>query len=74
MVWANENATGLHGLHPIPVVLLGRAGGRLRRTGRLLELAAVTHKRLGTSVMNLMGIDAEGFGDAPACGPLPDLV
>jgi hypothetical protein len=72
IIWANENATGFHSLDNLPLVFLGRAAGRLTRTG-VVDQGPQTHYQLGTSVLNLMGVDAPGFGDAPTCGPLRGL-
>jgi hypothetical protein len=72
VVWANENGTGFHSMDNLPVVLFGRAGGRLRRSG-LVDAGTQSHRRLCTTVLNLMGIEAEGFGLEPACGPLAGL-
>jgi Protein of unknown function (DUF1552) len=73
LVWTNENANGSHGLEDIPVVLVGRAGGRLARTGRLVDEGPQLHQCLATSVLGLMGAPAPGFGDQPDCGPLAGL-
>ena len=73
VVWANENSNGVHGLGNLPVVLLGRAGGRLTRTG-VVDEGAQSHYQLCTSVLNLMGVAAGGYGDDPASGPLRGLV
>jgi hypothetical protein len=74
VVWGNELATGPHGLADIPVVLLGRAGGKLPAGGRLIDNGPQDHHRLGTSILGLMGTPAPGFGEAPACGPIVGLV
>jgi hypothetical protein len=73
VVWANENSNGVHGLTNLPIVLLGRAGGRLTRTG-LVDEGSQSHYQLCTSVLNLMGVPAGGYGDDPASGPLRGLV
>jgi hypothetical protein len=73
VVWSNENATGSHGLVNLPVVLVGRAGGRLAETGRVIDAGVVSNHRVATSVMRLMGVDVAGFGDRPDCGPVPGL-
>ena len=73
VVWGNENATGTHGLDGIPIVLVGRAGGRLAAGGRVVATGPVTQHHVATSVMRLMGADVAGFGDRPACGPVPGL-
>jgi hypothetical protein len=73
IVWGNEQATGTHGLDDIPVVFLGRAAGRLGRTGVLVDAGPQDYHRLGTSVLGLMGVPATGFGEQPRCGPLQGL-
>ena len=73
VVWANENSNGAHGLTDLPIVFLGRAGGRLSGSG-LVDAGPQSHYRLCTSVMNLMGVPAAGFGDSPDSGPLRGLV
>jgi hypothetical protein len=72
VIWANENSTGLHGMDNLPLVFLGRAGGKLTRSG-VIDKGVQTHYQLCTSVLNLMGVDAAGFGDDPASGPLRGL-
>jgi hypothetical protein len=65
VVWANENATGYHALdvtadppvQGIPVVFIGRAGGRLPRPGRVIDAGPQDHHRVGATVMQLMGYD-----------------
>ncbi|MES1204895.1 MAG: DUF1552 domain-containing protein [Pseudomonadota bacterium] len=56
----------------LPIVFLGRAGGRLTRTGVVAQ-GEQSHHRLGTSVMQLMGAPVNGFGDQPNAGPLLGL-
>jgi hypothetical protein len=73
IVWANENSNGVHGMTNLPVVFLGRAGGRLARTG-VVDEGAQSHYQLCTSVLRLMGVAADGFGDKPTSGPLRGLV
>jgi hypothetical protein len=72
VIWANENATGFHSLDNLPLVLLGRAGGRLTRRGILNE-GLQSHYQLNTSVLRLMGVEAAGYGDQPNCGGLRGL-
>ena len=74
IVWGNEQATGPHTLDDIPIVLIGKAGGRLKRTGYLLQSGPQDYHRLGTSLLNIMGVPAEGFGEEPACGPIQGLL
>ena len=73
VVWANENSNGVHGMDDLPIVFLGRAGGRLSRTG-VVDEGVQSHYQLGTSVLQLMGVPADGFGDKPTSGPLRGLV
>jgi hypothetical protein len=73
VVWGNELATGPHGLDNIPIVLLGGAAGRLARTGYVVSAGAQPHHRLGTTILNIMGVPAAGFGDFPDCGMIDGL-
>jgi hypothetical protein len=73
VVWGNELATGPHGLVNIPVVLLGKAAGRLTRTGLLVDQGPQDYHRLGTSLLNIMGVPSAGFGEAPDCGVIQGL-
>jgi hypothetical protein len=73
VVWGNEIATGPHDLKDIPVVLLGGARGRLKRTGYVVDAGAQPHQRLGATVLNIMGVPATGFGGFPTSGLLSGL-
>jgi hypothetical protein len=73
VVWGNELATGPHGLTDIPVVLLGKAAGRLKRPGVLIDQGPQDYRRLGTSLLNIMGVPSAGFGESPDCGPIQGL-
>ncbi len=73
VVWGNEMATGPHGMNDIPIVLLGRAAGRLAQTGVLIDAGPQDYHRLGTSLMNIMGVPAQGFGEEASCGPIAGL-
>ena len=73
VVWANENSDGSHGMENLPIVFMGRAGGRLSRTG-VVDEGKQSHYQLCTSVLNLMGVAADGFGDNAQSGPLRGLV
>jgi hypothetical protein len=73
IVWGNEVATGPHAMDDIPVVLIGGAAGRLRRPGLLVDEGPQDYHRLGTSVLRLMGVPAQGFGEADDCGPVRGL-
>jgi hypothetical protein len=73
VVWGNELATGPHGLVDIPIALAGRAGGRLKKTGVLVDQGPQDYHRLGTSLLRIMGVEAQGFGEVPDCGPVAGL-
>jgi hypothetical protein len=73
IVWGNEIATGPHGMDDIPIVLLGKAAGRLKQTGYMVDSGPQDYRRLGASLLNIMGVPAEGFGEAPACGVVDGL-
>jgi hypothetical protein len=73
VVWGNEQATGPHDQKNIPVALLGGAGGRLKRTGYLVDAGAQEHQRLGATLLNIMGVAATGFGGLPDCGLISAL-
>ena len=73
VVWGNELATGPHTLDDIPVVLLGKAAGRLKSTGLIIDQGLQDYHRLGTSLLNVMGVPATGLGEAPDCGLLQGL-
>jgi hypothetical protein len=73
VVWGNELATGPHTLDDIPVVLLGKAGGRLKSTGMMVDQGFQDYHRLGTTLLNVMGVPSAGFGEVPDCGNLQGL-
>jgi hypothetical protein len=73
VVWGNELGTGNHGMNNIPIVLLGGAAGRLKRTGYLVDAGPQPHQRLGATILNIMGVPAQGFGGLPACGNIAGL-
>jgi hypothetical protein len=73
VVWGNEVATGPHGMKNMPIALLGGAAGRLARTGYVVDAGAQPHQRLGTSILNIMGVPAQGFGGLPTCGVVQGL-
>ncbi len=80
LVFSNENATGYHSLENLPIAFVGGAGGRLTRPGRMVDVrhptsrAWGTNHQVATTVTRLMGLEAEGFGNRPACGPLQGVV
>jgi hypothetical protein len=73
VVWGNEIATGPHGMNGIPIVLLGGAAGKLRKTGYVVDSGAQPHQRLGATVLDIMGVPATGFGGFPDCGLISGL-
>jgi hypothetical protein len=73
VVWGNEVATGPHGMADIPLVLMGKAAGRIRNPGRLIDAGPQDYRRLGCSLLNVMGVPSTGFGEAPMCGPVAGL-
>ncbi|HCP82885.1 MAG TPA: hypothetical protein DIT88_00670 [Planctomycetaceae bacterium] len=57
---------GHHDATRLPVVMLGGAGGKLAG-GRVLDFAANENRqmcRLFMSMMDIMGVPVESFGDA----------
>ncbi|MFZ5896080.1 MAG: DUF1552 domain-containing protein [Myxococcota bacterium] len=72
IIWANENGTGFHNMDNLPMVLLGRARGKLQKAG-LLDVGKNSHHQLNTSVLRLMGVSADGYGDRPTCGGVDGL-
>jgi hypothetical protein len=72
VIWANENGTGFHNLDNLPLVFLGKARGRLKKAG-LLDAGKRSHYQLNTSVLRLMGVAADGYGDQPSSGGIPGL-
>jgi hypothetical protein len=73
VVWGNEIATGPHGMADIPIVLMGKAAGRIRNPGRMIDAGPQDYRRLGCSLLNIMGVPSTGFGEAPMCGPIAGL-
>jgi hypothetical protein len=73
IVWGNELATGPHGMNDIPVALIGGAAGKLKPGNRVVDAGEQDYRRLGTSVLNVMGVPAQGFGEAPTCGGVVGL-
>jgi hypothetical protein len=73
VVWGNELATGPHTLDDIPILLLGKAAGRLKTTGVVVDQGLQDYHRLGTSLLNIMGVPSTGFGEVPDCGNLAGL-
>ncbi len=73
VLFSSEIADGDNHIHTdLPVLLAGRAGGRLR-TGRHIRYASGTPiANLFISILNALGVDATTFGDDGAA-PLPDL-
>lgn len=74
VVWGNELGRGNnHTRKDIPFVLAGRAGGALK-SGRYLKYDQDPHNNLHVSLLNMMGIDTNTFGNPAYCtGPLSGL-
>lgn len=66
VLWCTSMANGGHGMHDMPFLLAGGAGGLLQ-TGRYLRYEATAHNALLVSVARLMGLGVDVFGD-PALG------
>ncbi|MEO8212303.1 MAG: DUF1552 domain-containing protein [Myxococcales bacterium] len=73
VVWGNELGRGDHDQHNVPTVLLGLVGNGIARGGRVIDQGEQAFNRLGCTVLNLMGRQAAGFGDQPACGSFVGL-
>jgi hypothetical protein len=71
-VWTNDLANGPpHSYRNVPWILAGRAGGALQ-TGRYIDAGNVTHNKLLNTIINAVGIRAEGGGYYDSFGD-PDL-
>jgi Protein of unknown function (DUF1552) len=68
VVWGNELATGPHGTNGYPIVFVGGAAGKLKRTGYMVDSGTQIHQRLGCTIQNIMGMPSTGFGWVPNCG------
>jgi hypothetical protein len=73
VVWANEQGRGDHDQKNVPIVLIGRAGGAIKQGGRVIDEGPQVFNRLGCTVLNAMGLQRDGFGDEPTCGPFAGL-
>jgi hypothetical protein len=74
LVHGSEVAVGEHGQNDMPWFLAGGANKQLRG-GQLLHYPGVDHPNLLVSLMNMMGVQGNTFGDPSACkGPLPGLI
>jgi len=49
------------------------ATGRLKTTGLVVDQGFQDYHRLGTSLLNIMGVPSTGFGEVPDCGNLVGL-
>jgi hypothetical protein len=73
VVWGNELATGPHGTNGIPLVFIGGAAGKLKRTGYVASSGTQVHQRLGCTIHHIMGDPVPGFGAVKDCGPFQGL-
>jgi hypothetical protein len=74
IVWANELGRGDHTMRNYPVVLIGKAAGAIRQTGRMIDEGDQLFNRIGCTILNAMGESVPGFGDATTCGPFPGML
>ena len=74
IAWANEQGRGDHSQRNVPVVLIGRASGNMRRGGFVIDEGTHVFNRLGCTILNALGQPVEGFGDAVDCGPFPGIL
>jgi hypothetical protein len=66
LLFCSSMLTGTHDNSRLPVVLVGRAGGRIA-SGRVLDYAGRENRqlcRLYLSIMEKMGVSQPAFGDA----------
>jgi hypothetical protein len=66
LLFCSSMMTGSHDATQLPVVLLGRGGGRIE-TGRILDYREKPNRqmcRLYLSMMDKMGLRLNAFGDA----------
>jgi hypothetical protein len=66
LMFCSSMMTGSHNATQLPVVMLGRGGGRIR-TGRVLDYRNQPNRqmcRLYLSMMHKMGLNLDKFGDA----------
>jgi len=74
IVWANEQGRGDHSQRNVPIVLIGKAGGAIRRGGQLIDEGDQVFNKVGCTILNAMGESVPGFGDAANCGPFPGVL
>ena len=73
IVWGNELGRGDHSLSNLPVVLVGGPLADSKSRGKLVDAGVQPFQRLGCTILRSMGMQAAGFGDEPACGPIAGL-
>jgi hypothetical protein len=74
VVWANEQGRGDHNQENVPIVLVGGAGGAISQGSRLIDQGRQVFNRLGCTVLNVMGLPCDGFGDVAECGTFQGLL
>jgi len=68
---SSEMATGQHDFYPVPAMIIGKAGGRLR-TGQTIDAKRAPMNNLLLSVVNAMGLPLTVIGDPEySTGTLP---
>ena len=74
IAWANELGRGDHRQRMVPIVLIGKAAGTVRRGGFVIDQGDQVFNRLGCTILNALGQAREGFGDVTDCGPFPGVL
>jgi hypothetical protein len=74
IAWSNELGRGDHNQRNVPIVLIGKAAGAIRRGGQLIDQGDQVFNKLGCTILNAMGESVAGFGDATDCGPFPGIL
>ena len=74
VVWGRELGSTAHRMERVPLVMAGKAGGKLV-TGRSLNFDKQQHAKLLVSIAQVMGLSTTSIGDRAAnSGPLAGLV
>lgn len=76
MVYGNEVYLGwTHGVSPEPCFWLGKAGGKIKSTGRFLDFAGkFDHNQMLQTMTHIMGTPVDKVGDLGKPGILPGII
>ena len=74
IAWANELGRGDHRQRMVPIILIGKAAGTVRRGGFVIDQGDQVFNRLGCTILNALGQACAGFGDVTDCGPFPGVL